>query len=203
MSASIVNWPSAAAFQPRALSFGASTPKSAFAGFFTGQIQSIGHLSDRLRCTVTLPPCNAADGQAREAFFLALASTGDWVRMHHLHRTEPLGTLRGLPTVATSALAGARTLQVQTTAGATLIGGDMLSTGNQLLMTAYAGATADGAGVIAMPLVLPLALAVSAGASVAWQAPTALFQLASDLAEVGYGRGRWQAVLDLPFVQVL
>ena len=198
-----INWPTAPAFVPRALRFGASTPKSAFGAFFTGQVQSVGHLADRLRCTISLPPCDAVAGQAREAFFLGLASTGDWVRLQHLHRSEPLGTLRGLPTVAANALAGARTLLVQTTAAVTLVGGDMLGTGNQLLMTGYDGALANGVGVISMPLVLPLALPVTAGAVVTWQAPVGTFQLAADAVGVDYGRGRWQAAIDLTFMQAL
>ena len=198
----IINWPSADSFIPRQLAFGASTPKSAFVSFFTGAVQSVGHLSDRLRCVITLPPCDPAAGQEREAFFIGLASTGDWVRIAHLHRAEPLGTLRGLPTAAAAAAAGARTLQVQTTPGATLVGGDMLGTGSQLLMVAYGGCTANGSGVATVPLALPLQAAVSSGATVTWSAPTGQFQLAADAPMATYGRSRWQGVLELPFQQV-
>lgn len=200
----IINWPAAAAFVPRALRFGASTPKSAFGAFFTGQVQSIGHLSDRLRCTVTLPPCDPSAGQQREAFFLALASSGEWVRLQHQHRLDPLGTMRGTPTVGASAAAGARTLHVATVAGATLQGGDVFSTGNQLLMCGYAGAIADGGGDLAVPLVLPLAQAVTAGAAVLWDQPTGVFQMAGvDGMDVDYGRGRWQGQIEINLLQAV
>lgn len=203
MTMATIDWPAGPAFQPRALRFGASTPKSGFGAFFTGQRQVISHLADRLRCTISLPPCGPDDGQRREAFFMGLVSTGDWVRLQHMHRSEPLGTLRGLPTVATAALAGARTLRLNTTPGATLEGGDLLGTGGQLVMAAYSGAVADGSGLLVLPLALPLVLPVSVGAAVLWQAPTSTFQLMLDEVGVDYGRGRWQAALELPFLQAV
>lgn len=200
----IINWPSAAAFVPRALRFGASTPKSAFGAFFTGQVQSLGHLSDRLRCIVTLPPCDPAAAQQREAYFLALASSGEWVRLQHTQRLDPLGTMRGTPTVGASAAAGARTLTLATVAGATLLGGDVFSTGNQLLMCGYAGAVANGAGAMVVPLVLPLAQAVTASAAVLWDRPTGVFQMAGvDGLDVDYGRGRWQGQLEINLLQAV
>ena len=140
MTMATIDWPAGQAYQPRALRFGVASPKSGFGAFFTGQRQVISHLADRLRCTVTLPPCGPDDGQRREAFFMSLVSTGDWVRLQHMHRSEPLGTLRGLPTVATSALAGARTLRLNTTPGATLEGGDLVGTGGQLIINLRAEA---------------------------------------------------------------
>lgn len=198
---SIVTWPDVRPFMPQAMSFGASTPKSAFKAFFTGTSQKIGHLSDRLRCRLSLPPCNADGGQLREALLLGLASTGDLVRMRHLHRLAPLGSMRGTPTVAAAALAGARTLRVQTTAYATLSGGDMLATGNQLLMVAYQGAAADAGGLMDMPLVLPLLAPVSSGAAVVWDGPTGVFELITDGQMVDYQARRLQSGLDLDFIQ--
>lgn len=204
MAATIINWPAADAFVPRAVRFGASTPKSAFGAFFTGQVQSIGHLADRLRCTVTLPPCDPVAGQQREAFFLALASSGDWVRVQHLQRRDPLGTLRGSPTVAIAAAAGARTLQVASIVGATLTGGDIFSVGNQLLMVGYPGAVADGTGTLAVPLVLPLVLAAAAGTPVVWNQPTGVFQLPGVAGmDVDYGRGRWQGQIEINLLQAV
>lgn len=200
----IVNWPGSAAFVPRALRFGASTPKSAFAAFFTGQVQSLGHLADRLRATITLPPCDPAAAQQREAYLMELASTGNWVRLQHQHRLEPLGTMRGSPTVLSNTAAGARNVSVASVAGATLLAGDVISIGNQLLMVGYAGAVADGSGNAVVPLVLPLAQAVAAAAPVVWSQPTGTFQLAGvDGLDVDYGRGRWQGQLEISLLQAL
>lgn len=200
---STLDWPTLRAFGTAQLRFGASTPKSSFTGFFDGQTQSISHLADRLRCTVTMPPCNAADGATREAFFMEAASAGHWLRLPHLHRREPRGSLRGTPTVASSAAAGARTLLVQTLAGVTLAAGDPLGAASgQLLLAGYAGATANGSGVMTLPLVLPLRASLGAGTALTWSAPTATFQLATDITDFVYGRGAWQQALELQFVEV-
>ena len=181
-----VAWPTTRAFAPTAVKIGASTPKAAWSAPFTGQTQSISHLADRLICTVSLPPCTREEAGQREAFFMSLASTGDWVTLGMKNRPVPYGTLRGSPTAQASAAAGARTISIQTTAGATLIGGDALGINGQLLLTAYAGATANGSGVMSLPLVLPLRAAISGGASLTWNAPTATWQLVADSIEFGY-----------------
>lgn len=105
-----IDWPTGRSWQPARLAFGATTPKSAWAGFFTGQSQSISHLGDRLRVELTLPPCALADAGPREAYLMSLASTGDWVRLWHMHRPQPQGDLRGTPTLYASAAAGARSI---------------------------------------------------------------------------------------------
>jgi len=197
-----VDWPSTRPFTPQRMKFGASTPKSAWAAPFTGQTQSISHLADRLMCSVVLPPCSRADAGLREAFFMSLASTGDWVRMGHWQRRIPLGTLRGTPTAQATASAGARTLSVQTTAGATMLGGDILGANGQLIIAAYAGATANGSGVMSLPLVLPLRASISSGASLTWSSPTATWQLATDQIDLEYFAPRMQDGFEVPLREV-
>lgn len=197
-----IDWPAGRAFEPRRVTWGVSTPKAAWAAPYTGARQTLSHLADRLRCAVTLPPCNEAQAGLREAFFLSLASTGDWVRMGHPTRPLPLGTLRGTPTAAAAAAAGARTVQVQSVAGATLLGGDVLGGGGRLLLAAYPGAVANGAGVLTVPLVLPLQVALASGAAISWQAPTTTWQLLVDMLDLNYGRARWQGELTIPLAEV-
>lgn len=197
-----LDWPTGRAFRPDRVKFSATTPKAAWSAPLTGQTQSISHLSDRLMCTVTLPPCTQDDAGQREAFFMALASTGDWVRLGLRQRPAPLGTLRGTPTMAASASAGARTISVQTTAGATLIGGDALGANGQLLLAGYAGATANGSGVMSLPLVLPLRAALSSGAALAWSAPTATWQLAVDQIDFDYYSYMMQDGIEIPLREV-
>lgn len=200
----VLNWPPGRAFTPRLLTPGVRAPKTGWRSFFTGQFQGVGHLADRYRFAMVLPPCDAVDGQYREAFFFGMVSTGDWVRLPHLHRSAPLGSMRGLPVVALDTAAGARTVPITTTAGATLAGGDVLSSGNQVLMVAAAGAVASGLGLAQVPLVLPLAQPLAQGTAVNWASPTGTFQLAGvDALDVEYARGRWQAALELSFVQAL
>lgn len=201
----ITTWPTGPTWQPREMRFGASTPKSGFAAFFSGNNQTISHLSDRLRCTLMLPPCGAADGEQREAWLLGLASSGDWVTLGHLQRAaEPRGTLRGLPTVSANTAAGARTLPITTTAEASLTAGDMLQVGSQLIM-ARTTTVANGSGAMSLPLSLPLVADVASGAAVVWQSPVGRFQLEGASAagiDVGWGRFSWQAAVDISLLQV-
>ncbi len=108
-----LDWPAGPAWCPTRLAFGAVTPRSAWAGFFTGQQQSISHAGTRLRVDMTLPPCDYAAAAMREAYLLQLASTGDWVRLRHMQRPVPAGTLRGAPTIVSAAAAGATSIVVQ------------------------------------------------------------------------------------------
>lgn len=197
-----VDWPLGHAFEPREFVVGASVPKSAFAGFFTGSSQSVSHLADRLRISITLLPCSPDEGALREAFITELVSAGHWVRLWHMIRSVPRGTLRGSPTISANAAAGARSVEISTTPGATLLGGDMLGAAGQLLPVGYAGAVADGGGNIIVPLQIPLRLPVSIGQAVTWAAPTGTFQLALDQVDVSYARGRWQQPVQLPFREV-
>lgn len=200
---STVNWPTGDGFVISDCRVGARTSKSRFAGFFDGQVQSLSHAANRLLFTLTLTPCTAADGAEREAFLLSLASSGDWVNLSHPLRRQPRGTLRGTPVVEAAAVAGARTLRVQGVAGDTLEAGDILGVDGQMLVTAYAGAVANGAGLLVVPLALPLRAAIDDAEAVTWQAPTTTFQLLADEAAiVGYGFGAIQAEIELPFGEV-
>lgn len=110
-----LDWPNDRAFapvQPGGFSLTPRSPKSAWAGFYTGNRQVQGHAADRLLVNVVLPACGPEDAARREAFVGGLISTGDYVRLGHLLRPWPRGTLRGSPSVAASASAGARSLQV-------------------------------------------------------------------------------------------
>lgn len=204
----IIDWPAGDAFTPSLLRFGASTPKSAFGSLFTGQVQTVGHLADRLRCSITLPPCDPVTGAQREAFFIGRTSRGDLLRLGHLQRFAPNGTLGGSPLVAASALTGARSLQVNNAGArngalaATVLAGDMLAVGDQLLMTDHPGATDSATGSLTIPLAVPLAAAVAAGAPVAWLNPRGTFQMvAVQGLDVEYGRGAWQRPLEVVLLQ--
>lgn len=196
-----VTWPAAAPFVPSRMTWGVLTSKTAWAAPYTGQSQSITHLADRLRVTVDLPPCTLAQAGEREAFFMAAASDGAWLRLHHMLRPQPLGTLRGTPTAGFSG-EGARTLNVVTTAGATLLAGDLLGFNDQLMQCAYGGAVANGSGAMAVPLVLPLRRFVGSGSALVWSRPTATFQVLDVQPEFAYAPGGLQEGLQVRLVEV-
>ena len=108
-------WPTEPAFcpvQPDGITMTMRSPKSALAGFYTGNRWTSGHLADRLQFNLVLPPCDAAAAGRRRAFFTELLTTGDRVRFADATRLQPRGTLTGAPVVASAALAGARSVQL-------------------------------------------------------------------------------------------
>lgn len=199
---STLDWPTGAPFSPTRVAWGAAVNKSAWAAAYTGQTQTISHLADRLRVTLDLPPCAEALAGEREAYFMAVAAGGHWVRLWHFGRPAPLGTLRGTPTVAVSAAAGARYLMLQTTAGATLAAADVLGANSQLIQAAYGGATADGTGLMELPLVLPLRRALAATAALTWAQPTGTFQVLSAEPTFEYVPGGIQQGLQVVLAEV-
>lgn len=199
---STLDWPTAAAFRPQRMAWSVMVSKTAWAATYTGQVQSITHLADRLRVRVDLPPAKGSGAAEREAYFMAAVSRGHWLRVGHFLRPLPAGTLRGTPTAAVAAAAGTRTITVQTTAGATLAAADLLGANGQLMQCAYGGAVADAGGLLDMPLVLPLRRALAAGASLTWDGPTGTFQVLSVEPVLDYGPGGIQQGLTLELAEV-
>lgn len=133
-----IDWPTTLrGFYPSRMTWGASTPKTSWASPYSGQVQSISHAGDRLRCVIDLPPLkDPAAAAVREAFFMAAYSSGDWLRVPHFLRSVPRGTLRGSPFVATPAAAGARSLQI-----------GLCNQGNLLVQPNAFGVSPWGAGI--------------------------------------------------------
>lgn len=202
MPASTIAWPPGREFLPARMSWGAISSRSAWAAAYTGQTQRLTHLADRLRLTLELPPVLEPEAGRREAYFMAASAAGNWVLLHHFLRPVPLGTLRGTPTVAVAAAAGARTISITTTPGATLLAGDVLGHNGQLIQAGYNGGTADGAGAMLLELVLPLRRALPAGAALVWNQPTGAFQILSLDPSFEYGAGRVQAGLAVDLSEV-
>lgn len=97
-------------------------------------------------------------------------------------RPAPVGTMRGTMVLDSDAAQGATQLVIDGgvgEAGETLKQGDMLGLGSgttQQVMMVTADATANGSGVITVDIQPPLRNAFSAGASVTWDKPKALFR---------------------------
>lgn len=176
---------------------------SSYTGFFTGNRQRKSHLADRLRATLTLAPCRGSVADERAAFLLALASTGDFLRMPMPQRMRLRGTMAGSPVVTTTTVAGARTLPITTTAGATLLAGDWIGVGGNLLQCAYAGAVANGAGAMSVPLVLPTQRAITAGAAVSYVAPTGVWEMDDAGLQLDYSPASVQGGIAIPLQQVI
>ena len=86
---------------------------------------------------------------------------------------------------------------------ATALSGDFLGIGGNLLQVAYAGAVANDAGGMTVPLIYPVQKAISHGAAVTWNAPTGVWQLDSVGIRFDYTVGSIQDGIVLPFRQVI
>lgn len=168
---------------------------------YSGSEQVIDLLNDRWMVSLTLPPRLVAGGASLEGFLQSLRGMTNTVNLWHMARPLPLGTISGSPTVNGAHAIGAATLNVTTTAGATVKQGDMLGA-NGLLLMAAADATADGSGHIAIPLANRLRKAMSGGEAVTLNSPTAPFRCTTTKPSVGYVPGVANAV-QLDFVEAV
>lgn len=199
-----IDWPTTRHFLTAEFQIGVEASFLGFTGFKTGNRSRLSNLADRLVATVTLPPTLGATEMAeREAFILGLLSTGDYVRFGIPHRRTTGGTITGSPTVGANVLAGARSVTINTSAAATIAGGGFIGIGGNLLQAAYTGATANGSGVMTLPLALPAPAAVTSGAAITITAPTGLWELDTDALQVSYAPGIIQGAVVLPFRQYI
>lgn len=134
--------------------------------------QVVDLLADRWEASFVLPVSSHANAARVEAFLAALRASGNTVDIWHMGRGRnvPRGTMRGTPTLAESAAVNANSISIQTSAGATLLAGDLVGVGGLLLMAA-ADATANGSGVMSLSLVNRLRAALSSAAAVTWDTP--------------------------------
>lgn len=195
-----VSWPTDAWARPSRVRWSLQTQGASWSAAYTGQAQRITHLADRWRVDLALVPVLAEQAGPREAFFSRLQRSADWVQLWHFARPQPLGTMRGSPT-ASAASRGATSLTIQTTAGATLLAGDLFGVAGQLCQAAQT-ATANGSGVMAVPLVMPLRATVTSSAPVTWDRPTGTFQLLGGDFGADYVAPRMQLGPELQFLEV-
>lgn len=112
------------------------------------------------------------------AFFAELRGRVNNFTCHDLMNPIPRGTMRGVLTVNGNIAAGAVTCSVTGGAGqasTTLLRGDKLNIGGELKLIS-ANSQANGSGVITLNIEPPFRAAVSGGAGVTWDRPTAKFR---------------------------
>jgi hypothetical protein len=198
-----VDLPTTAAFAAARFSLSVQVSASAYTGFFTGNRERRNHLADRLRGTLSLPPCKPVLAAEREAFILSLSSSGDLLRMGMPQRMQRRGTATGPAAVAIAAAAGARAVAITSTPGATLMAGDWFAIGGNLLTCGPGGAVANGSGQMTVPLSLPLQRPVTAGAAVELAAPTGLWELDDAGLQLDYSAPSIQGGIALALLQVV
>lgn len=185
-------WP--AAWLPRRFQMVVVANTRDFVSPYTQGMQSTDLLADYFRVQLDMVDGNdSVLGGQIEAFFDRLKGSVNRIVLWNLKRPAPLGTLRGTPTLSASAAQLANTAAISTTAGATLLAGDMIGIGGQLVRV-MADTVADGAGAMAVEFAPRLRAAKSSGAAVTWDKPTSTFVLAGQGgAPVNWQPGRFTA----------
>lgn len=172
---------------PQSMEWGSTKSGVQYRSPLSAWTESVIFPGEFWRVSLTLPPAESRGRVAglAEAFFGRLSGGVDRVRVGHFMRPVPLGTMRGTPTVASSASRGAQTIAL--TATGTLLAGDFFKVGGQLLRCSADCESVSG--TLTVPLVQRLRASVAAGAAVTWDRPTALFVYPAMSFAAGFGRG--------------
>lgn len=177
-----------------------------FTGPYTPTTQTLDLLGERLMISMDIPPTiDSIEGAAREAFFNRLKGSANGITIGHQKLKLPQGTLRGSvaavwknnaavtavwknnaaatatwqagnPVIAADIAQLANTATISTLAGNTLLAGDWIGFGGQLVQI-MATATANGSGVMSIEFQPRARVAIPAGTPIFWNAPTANFIL--------------------------
>lgn len=193
-----ISWPTGVS--PDSFSLKLQTTQRSHASPFGGSEQVIDLLNDRWLISMTLPIRSTAQAAAIEAFIASFRGMTNTINLYHWVRPVPRGTLRGTPSAGATAQGSATMLVGGVAAGVTLLAGDMLSVGG-LLVQVQSDCVTDGSGNVTVSLVNRLRAAVTAGAAVTWDHPTAAFRLTSTPA-VHYVPGYAEGV-SLDFAEVV
>ncbi|HEY0822338.1 MAG TPA: hypothetical protein VGD76_01015 [Ramlibacter sp.] len=183
--ASLGTWPTT--IEPVSFRLVMQTNQVVNADPFGGSEQVLDRLNDRWMVYMTLQQAHQDDAAEIEALVANFRGQVNTIDLWHFVRSTPRGTISGSPTVSGAHTAGAATLAIQTSAGATVKKGDLVGVGGLLLMSS-GDATADGTGLLSMPLVNRLRTALSNGAAITLTKPTATFRLLST-SGLGYSGG--------------
>ena len=148
---STITWPSTDIFKPATFEIALRSNVLISTSPLSGAIQTVELPGARWVIVMTLDPVEWAEQAEREALFAQIAGQANRVALWHMVRPAPRGTMRGSPTLSAAATAGDTSLSITTTAGATVLKGDMVKIGSQLVQSTT-DATADGAGALTLPI---------------------------------------------------
>jgi hypothetical protein len=166
----------------------------------TGAMQTVQIPGTRWIFRLTFGNASAAEQAEREAWFSQLEGMANRAALWHHARPLPRGTRQTDTTLASSASSAATSLSLNATTGQTLLKGDMLAVGGQLLQV-IADATA-AAGVLTVSVRPSLRAAVASLAAVTLVRPTGEFILTTPGISIGY-EGPTGAGFMAEFTQVL
>lgn len=140
--------------------------------------------------SISAPVDLEINGGAWQAVLMQLRGRTNQLAMFNTGRPVPLGTMRGVMTLGTTAQ-GATSLVIAASgqAAKTLVAGDYLGVGSgltQQVVMVTALATSDGSGNITVTIEPPLRNAFTSGSAVTWDRPCALFRRKTSAAQWDY-----------------
>jgi hypothetical protein len=162
-----------AALKPVNASWGLRKSGAQFTSPFNGTTQSLDYVAERWAFSTSLAPMLSYASGDMEVLGNLLAGGVNRLRAGHPTRKQPMGTLRGSPTVQTAAARGNASLAISATTGQTLESGDYIGVSGHLLQVA-APAVSVG-GVMTVQLVNRIRGPIATGTAVVWNEPKALF----------------------------
>lgn len=154
------------------------TTQRVHASPFGGSQQVVDLLNDRWAASMVLAARLRSEAGAIEAFINAMRGQTNTVNLYHSGRKVPQGTMRGSPTCNSASQGASSVTLASAGANATLLAGDMFGVSGLLLQVA-SDAVANGSGVMTVSIVNRLRTAITGGAAVTWDRPTAPFRLMS------------------------
>lgn len=187
------NWPTGSAWLPRRFQMRTNSNTRTFSSPYTQGLQVVDLLADFWSATLDMSPgTDPKIGGQIEAFFDRLKGASNRIILWNLRRPAPLGTMRGSPTLGAAVAQLANTATLSAAAGSTLLAGDMIGFGGQLVRI-MADATANGSGVMNIEFAPRARAAIASGLPVSWDKPTANFILVSNGAPVDWTPGEFTA----------
>lgn len=189
----IYAWPNTGIFTPEGMKFRVVQNQASERSILSGYTQVLTRVGAAWAFDVDLPECTPDELAQLEAFFTRLNGKEHWISFFDWMRPVPRGTINLSGVTNSGSIAQFATTATLTGcgAGATLLAGDWLKLGTQLVMNAV-DATANGSGVMNIEFRHMTRASISTGQSVVLDHPTSNYILESSnfesLRQAGYAQ---------------
>lgn len=155
---------------------------------FIGTAQTAILPGSRWEVSMEFPGQLASVRRAHEAFFLSIRQGADVILMPPLDRPAPLGTMRGVPTLASQMFLGSKSATIATTPGSTLKAGDFVAINTYLFMVRL-DAVANASGLMDVEFVNQTKYAAPSGTVVLWDRPLTGFTMDTEFSGIARSLG--------------
>lgn len=152
----------------------------------TRSVQTLALPGARWACSLSWSNLDAADAALMRAFLYALRGRAGRFYVPHPVVSRPRGSATGTPIVAGAGQAGSTLSTDGWTAGATLLAGDFIGFGANEVRCVISTVTADGSGLMAIPLDEPMRASPADNSPLVLERPACVMQLTSDDVEAAF-----------------